>query len=109
MHDERIAMEEGTEEVITKKIKTETTSTLCIEPPVAGESSPSIMREEKTLITTVVKVDFAKKKLDSMFNRQIANKKKFPIKPVNVTSLDTYNDIDKLMTQYGGKIPKAFK
>jgi hypothetical protein len=99
MHEERHPLEDGLEEVITKKLKVEV-QTVSIETGLNGDSSPSMIKEEK--MVAIVKSDFAQKKLDSMFHRNMLNKKKYVVKPVTTTFNDTYNDIDKLMGLYGG-------
>jgi hypothetical protein len=65
------------------------------------ESSPSMPKEIAVPVIKPNNPDFAKKKLDSMLNRANGGKKKYVVRPVT-TTLDNYNDIDKLMNQYSG-------
>lgn len=85
--------ENSNEEIITKKLRINS------EPTDEGYAVLPVVRESFQAPT---EKDLIKKKLDSTINRTFLNKKKFVIKPLlNLSEFS--NEIERLMTQYGGK------
>ena len=91
--DDALIADEGLKEPIVKKLKVvDPIRTPIIEPQARVLDSEDIDRG-----------NFAKKKLDNMFNRSSFNKKRFSNK-VYITPLESGFYIEKLLGQYGGTI-----
>jgi len=89
MLDEKNTEEDGFDDSVVKKLKVQNDS------PEQPAPSPNPENSNNTAT-----IDIAKKKLDSMFNRNQNQKKRFQTRVLTV--IDNYIDIDKLMVQYGG-------
>jgi hypothetical protein len=92
--DDKLSQEEVVEEPTIKKVK-------IVEPvpePEVPQLPEIIVKESSQPALVKNNADIAKMKLDNMFNR---NAKKKLVRPVT-TTIDNYNDIEKLMSQYAG-------
>ena len=83
-----------------EEIGTTTTTTTSIQIFNLATQSPIA-----PAVNTISPLELAKKRLDAMFIKNQANRKRLPIKlePIPLP-MDHYNDIDKLMTIYSGII-----
>jgi len=87
------ADEDSNEEIITKKVRMNSEPT---------EDSYAVVPVVRDTFQVPTEKDLIKKKLDSTINRSFLNKKKFIIKsPLNFNEFS--NEIERLMTQYGGR------
>jgi len=85
--------ENSNEEIITKKLRINS------EPTDDSYAVLPVIRDNFQVPT---EKDLIKKKLDSTINRTFLNKKKFIVKPpLNLSEFS--NEIERLMTQYGGR------
>jgi len=98
--EEEINIEEKIEEPYGKKVKPNPESNFSV---ITNFLAKANVKEPVLPLLTSSPLDLTKKKLDSIFIKYQANKKRLPGKVEPIHAFDYHNDIDKLMIIYAGK------
>ena len=93
--NDEIADKEGANEPFLRKVRLGDNYKIQITEPISKQPSDS---------ADPSRGDFLKKKLDSVLNKYQLNKKKFKAKVIINPAAESFSYIEKLLSQYGGKL-----